>query len=213
MALTPASRRRSIAFPSGDALDLFEVDDVDALLEARAASGARAPYGAVLWSSAVVLAAAILESGSLAGKTVLELGAGTGLCSLAAARRGARVIATDEDDAALTLLAIAAAAQGLDISVQRLDVFDDAPLPAADVVVMADVMYEPGLALGMARRAAEALGQGARVLVSDPGRAFRSIFEGLLEERGHPTRFARLSIVTGDGERHDADVCALEPRR
>jgi predicted nicotinamide N-methyase len=212
VAVSPASRRRAIVFPSGDALDLFEVDDVDALLDARAAAGARAPYGAVLWSSAVVLAAVILESGALAGKTVLELGAGTGLCSLAAAKRGARVIATDEDSAALALLATAGAAQGLDVTVQRLDVFDDAPLPRADVVVMADVMYEPGLALGMARRAVEALAFGARVLVSDPGRAFRSIFEGLLEEKGHPARFARMAIVTGDGARHEADVCALEPR-
>jgi predicted nicotinamide N-methyase len=213
MAVSAGSRRKSVVFPSGDAIDLFEAEDVEGLLEARAAAGDRAPYGAVLWSSAVILAAAILEGGPLQDRVVLELGAGTGLCSLAAAKRGARVVATDADDAALALLATAAAAQKLPVEVRRFDVFDDAPLPAADVVVMADVMYEPGLALGMARRAVQAIERGSQVLVADPGRAFRSIFESVLTERGHAARFARLAVRLGDGSLHEADLAAVERAR
>lgn len=209
-------RRRSVSFPSGDRIDLFEVGDVDALLDARAASGGVAPYGAVLWSSAVVLAAAILEGGALAGARVVELGAGTGLAALAAAKRGARVLATDADDEVLARIATAAAAQGLAVDVARFDVHADAPLPRvddgpADVVLMADVMYEPGLALGMARRAVEALRRGARVMVADPGRAFRAIFDDVLAEHGHAPRFARVSIPLADGA-HEADLAAIVPR-
>jgi predicted nicotinamide N-methyase len=52
------------------------------------------PYGIVLWPAAIALAHEI-SSREVAGKRVLELGAGTGLPGIVAASLGARVVQTD----------------------------------------------------------------------------------------------------------------------
>ncbi|AKU97610.1 hypothetical protein AKJ09_04274 [Labilithrix luteola] len=62
----------------------------------------RLPYGIVLWPSAIALAHEIATR-SLAGKHVLELGAGTGLPGIVAASLGARVVQTDIHEVALFL--------------------------------------------------------------------------------------------------------------
>ena len=61
------------------------------------------PYWAELWPSGVALAEAIAGR-ALKGATVLELGCGLGLPSLAAARAGGRVLAVDWSPAAIDLL-------------------------------------------------------------------------------------------------------------
>ena len=63
--------------------------------------------GQVVWPVSVVLARFVASRGAaLAGKRVVELGAGTGLAGLAAARAGAaRVTLTDGSDVVLRLLA------------------------------------------------------------------------------------------------------------
>lgn len=73
------------------------------------------PYGAVLWPSARTLAEYLLlnygnqddnDGGkkALTGLTILELGAGTGLVSIAASIAGANVIASDYETIPLNLL-------------------------------------------------------------------------------------------------------------
>src|SRR5919106_1769576 len=61
------------------------------------------PYRSVLWRSGVALARE-LDPEWLGGKRVLELGCGLGVPSIAAARWGAEVLATDADPDALALL-------------------------------------------------------------------------------------------------------------
>ncbi|CEO95463.1 Methyltransferase small domain-containing protein [Plasmodiophora brassicae] len=56
--------------------------------------------GTVLWDSAAVLSRHLAEV-PVAGKTILELGAGCGLVSIKLAQRGARVTATDGDETVL----------------------------------------------------------------------------------------------------------------
>src|SRR5215218_11387501 len=63
-----------------------------------------APYWSVLWRSGVALAQE-LDCEALAGARVVELGCGLGLPSIAAARAGATVLATDESTEALELAA------------------------------------------------------------------------------------------------------------
>jgi 2-polyprenyl-3-methyl-5-hydroxy-6-metoxy-1,4-benzoquinol methylase len=64
------------------------------------------PYGAVLWPAASAVSNYLLtECGSLEGKTILELGTGTGLVSIVASLGGAaKVIATDYEPIPLRLL-------------------------------------------------------------------------------------------------------------
>ena len=61
------------------------------------------PYWAELWPSGVALAAHVVAL-DLTGRRVLELGAGLGLPSLAAAVRGGEVLATDWAEDAIELL-------------------------------------------------------------------------------------------------------------
>src|SRR5512143_735032 len=73
-----------------------------------------APYWSVLWRSGVALAGE-LDGEGLAGRRVAELGCGLGAPSLAAAKAGADVIATDRDPEALALVARNAEANGVEI--------------------------------------------------------------------------------------------------
>ena len=78
------------------------------------------PGGAV-WDAAVVLAQYVQSLGAaLRGAAVVELGAGTGLPGLAAARLGARVTLTDRERA-LPLLRMNAEANALDVAVEALE--------------------------------------------------------------------------------------------
>ncbi|HXQ48990.1 MAG TPA: methyltransferase domain-containing protein, partial [Thermoplasmata archaeon] len=56
-----------------------------------------------------------------AGTSFLEVGTGGGLVALAAARRGARVVATDRNPHALRRLAAIATAERLDLRLVRTD--------------------------------------------------------------------------------------------
>src|SRR4051812_31819315 len=114
----------------------------DELLERAATRGEEAPYWAELWPCARRLAGALCER-ELAGRRVVELGCGLGLPSLVAAARGADVLATDVERAALGC--VCQSATGLGLSLQTL-VADYRDPPAAllaaapfDLVVAADV--------------------------------------------------------------------------
>ena len=151
------------------------------------------PYGSVLWPAAYAVAANIMEDPSykstLPTMKVLELGAGTGLVSLAISMAGAKhVIATDYEEIPLRLLEYAATNLNgnCPIECRLLDMKDyDCPLPPVDLVVAADIMYEPQTGIAMAKRAVEAMSAGARVLVGDsPGRPGRKAFLEELERQG-----------------------------
>jgi len=148
------------------------------------------PYGAVLWPAAWAVSNYLLSEpdlrDNLPSLSVLELGTGTGLVSIAAAMGGAkRIIATDYEPLALALTRYAA--DNINhinntniIETQLLDMcaLKEQPLPigddgdnAIDVVVAADIMYEPKTGIAMAHRAVEALRQNCRVIIGDsPGR-------------------------------------------
>jgi predicted nicotinamide N-methyase len=197
----------------GVSIELVEAADVDALIDRAIAEGTHAPYGAVLWTSGVVVAA-LLAEWPLQGRTLLELGAGTGIVSLVAAKRGARVLATDVDDTSLALVDAAAARQGTPIETRRFDIFSAEPLPQADVVIAADLLYEEPLAAALARRTIEARARGSDVVVGDPGRTFRARFEADLRAAGIPPLFElHRTTLAGDVPAHEtqreASVLAL----
>jgi predicted nicotinamide N-methyase len=105
-----------------------------------------APYWAVLWRSGVALARE-LDGIPLRGLRVVELGCGLAVPSIAAARAGAEVLATDSDAEALELVARNARANDIRIETatvdwaQPEDLIRRAPF---DLVLAADVLYERG---------------------------------------------------------------------
>lgn len=157
-----------------------------------AAAAPHDPLSSCYWPAASALArvlgvlASIDEDAS--DQIYLELGCGTGLCSLTAAASGVReVLATDVSPASLELTAAAAAAQNLTAVATSL--FDatclSTPLPRADVLLLSDILVTDGLAHSFGARVAEAVDAGfRRVLVVDPGRSTRQTFLDALAERG-----------------------------
>ena len=134
-----------------------------------------APYWAVLWRSGVALARE-LDGEPLQGVRVVELGCGLGAPSLAAARAGASVLATDESDEALELVKRSARANGLSLETAGVDwASPDALLERApfDLVLAADVLYERpavGLLLSLLPQLAPA------AWLADPGRPAAGAF-------------------------------------
>jgi predicted nicotinamide N-methyase len=144
-------------------------------------------YGLVIWPGARAVAKVMSKMPDLIaeGCKVVELGAGSGLCSLVCAARGAQVVATDLNLEPLNLAKKAAAAQGLTMAIQQFDILGPSPLPPCDVLVLADCIYTPELGRGVARRVLEAKARGATVVVgSSVNRPGYSVFQEELRRTG-----------------------------
>lgn len=185
--------RERVVTVGGREIVTFEPIDLDALLDRRAASSEVAPYGAVSWPAGFAVASLLLGE-DLQGRTVVDVGAGTGLVAVAAALAGATVCAVDVDPLSEVLVERAAVRAGVSVRCARFDVMTRDPLPPGDLVVVADLLYEPTLAGAIARRVAEALARGSRVVVGDPGRAGRAAFASLLADLGRPPRFDDVTV-------------------
>jgi predicted nicotinamide N-methyase len=103
-----------------------------------------APYWSVLWRSGVALARE-LDGAPLRGERVVELGCGLALPSIAAARSGASVLATDEAPEALALAERNGSQNGVRLATALADWSEPDELLRRgpfDVVLAADVLYE-----------------------------------------------------------------------
>ena len=129
------------------------------------------PYWAELWPSGLALAQHVARL-ELAGLRILELGCGLGLPALAAARRGADVLATDWADDAIELLRRNAERNDVSVRAARVRWSDPEPLVRAgpwDLVLGADLLYEAR----NARQLAELIPKlGGEILLAEPGRPY-----------------------------------------
>lgn len=109
-----------------------------------------APYWSVLWRSGMALARE-LDGEDLRGLRVVELGCGLAVPSIAAARGGAEVIATDGDIDALGLVRQNAEANAVELETAAVDWADPDELVDRgpfDLVLCSDILYErPSVAL------------------------------------------------------------------
>ena len=108
--------------------------------------GVPPPYWAFAWAGGQALARYVLDHPQIVrGKRVLDIGAGSGLVGLAAARAGAAsVLSADIDAFACAAIALNAAANGCDIAVTQDDLIGT-PL-AWDLILVGDLFYERPLA-------------------------------------------------------------------
>lgn len=131
------------------------------------------PYWAFPWAGGMALARHILERPeTVSGRRVFDLGSGSGLVAIAAARAGARSVkATEIDPYAIAAIALNAAANRVTIDIVAADV-TGGPAPEADVVTVGDLFYERDLARGVLGYLDRCLAVGIDVLVGDPGRTY-----------------------------------------
>lgn len=135
------------------------------------------PFWGYPWPGGISLARTILDRPELvAGRRVLDLGAGGGVSSLAAVIAGAaEVIANDQDPWALVTAQLAAERQGLALATLLGDLAggDDAGEGArCDVVLCGDLSYERSVAPKIRAFLERAREGGALVLAADAGRAY-----------------------------------------
>ncbi|MEM8551662.1 MAG: 50S ribosomal protein L11 methyltransferase, partial [Pseudomonadota bacterium] len=134
--------------------------------------GVPPPYWAFAWAGGQALARHILDHPNLVGgRTILDVGAGSGLIAIAAMLAGAaRATANEVDPFSAAAISLNAEANGVTVDHVSRDILDEHA--GADVVLIGDLFYEPPLgrrALAFAERAA---GDGAEVLIGDPGRPY-----------------------------------------
>jgi len=149
-----------------------------------AADQAYPPYWAEVWESGVELAHAV-SARDWTGAAVLELGCGLGLPSLAAALRGARVLATDRAADALAFAGANAAENGVAVETAVCAWADPAPLldrAPWDLVLAADVLYGQR-GIDELTPLLPRLVQDGEVWVADPGRPLTPEFLAAARER------------------------------
>lgn len=160
--------------------------------------GNAAPYWAHVWGGGLALARHLqYHPERVRGRTVLDLGTGGGLVAIASAMLGAATVTgVDNDPWAISAARVNAADNGVDVSFIEGDAAT-AMLPRVDIVLAGDLFYEARLAkrtLDMLQRLA---GEGAEVLVGDPGRATLPV-ERLVQVARYPVAdFGGGSLVAG----------------
>lgn len=160
------------------------------------------PYGVVLWPAAIALAHE-LASRTLAGKTLLELGAGTGLPGIVAASSGAKVVSTDRQEVALYISKLNAERNGVSSSVElrEADWAAWTDRDTYDVIVGSDIIYADSMHPHLRRIFETNLTPGGTVLLSDPFRKDSFAFLESLEASGWKVTFDKWTVGVKPPER------------
>jgi predicted nicotinamide N-methyase len=188
----------------GDPVSVLRPRDWDELRHQEGANGQTAPYWARMWPSGLGLADVVAAGPDLTGKRVIELGCGLGVPSIAAARRGASVLATDGSPDAVVFAAHNLAVNDLTGDVARVDWREPDALAGGgpwDVVLAADVLYLRHNVELLLRLLPRLVAPDGVVLLADPSRtggrdflaAARASFA--LESRADPLR-ERVNVHT-----------------
>ncbi len=141
--------------------------------ETLARSALPPPFWAFAWAGGQALARYLLDHPeSVAGRSVLDFGAGSGLVAIAAAKAGAEVVlAAEIDHFAAAAIAANAALYDVAVTVTTADVIDTAD-PRWGIITAGDVCYEQPMA-GRVTAWLRALARSGRlVLLGDPGRTY-----------------------------------------
>jgi predicted nicotinamide N-methyase len=139
------------------------------------------PFWAFAWPGGQGLARYLLDHPEIvAGREVLDIGSGSGIVAIAAAKAGAaRVVAAEIDPFAVAAIALNAAMNGVTLTVESRDLLNRAAA-GWDVALAGDICYEELMssrAMTLLRRIAA---RGRLALLGDPGRSYLPR-EGLVE--------------------------------
>jgi predicted nicotinamide N-methyase len=148
------------------------------------------PFWAFPWAGGLAIACHLLgHPDVVAGRRVVDIASGSGLCAIVAARCGAAdVAAFDVDPLAEAAATLNARANDVQLVVRRSDLLETPP-PDCDVILAGDVCYEETMAGRMLDWLGRAAAAGTTVLIGDPRRRYLPAgLEPLATYRVHTSR-------------------------
>jgi methyltransferase-like protein 23 len=155
---------------------------------------AKRPYGIVLWPAAIALAHELAARG-VAGKRILELGAGTGLPGIVAASLGARVLQTDRQKLIMHVCKLNADRNGVTTIEHRLaDWTEWTDTDRYDLVIGSDILYAAPLHPHLRHIFETNVADGGTVLLSDPFRETSVAFLEAMEADGWRVKMDKWTV-------------------
>lgn len=134
------------------------------------------PYWGIVWPGGRGLARYVLDNPHMfAGRRVLDIGTGSGICAVAAAMAGAEVTGVDIRAEALELAQRTADANGVECR-WELPSKASFPLPSMeryDIMLAGDLFNEEAFSRNVIAALRELASRGVKNIVADSGRAFR----------------------------------------
>ncbi|NLR96632.1 methyltransferase [Rhizobium sp. P38BS-XIX] len=129
------------------------------------------PYWAHFWGGGLVMARYLFDRPeTVSGQRVLDLGSGSGIVGIAAAKAGAaKVLAADIDPYAMAAIELNACRNAVEIETVLGDLTTDQP-PMVDIICVGDLFYEADLANQVSGFLDRCLEKGLTVLIGDPWR-------------------------------------------
>jgi predicted nicotinamide N-methyase len=165
------------------------------------------PYFGTIWPSARALAAQLVEKWEplplteRASLRVLEVGCGLALPSLAIARLGVQVTATDfHPEVPRFLDRNRELNDARSLQFVRLD-WQNAPAPLGefDWIVGSDILYERQHAPQLAQAIARQAGPRTQIVVTDPGRPYLQAFSDEMKRLGFDCQLQGRPVPTDHG--------------
>jgi len=181
--------RRCITIAT-DTFDLTALKDAAALLDdaefvRECEKTDRLPYGLELWPAALMLAEHLYRSEPGQGRRAIELGCGVGLVSIAAARTGWHILATDCDPVPLQFAEFNAAANAVEIDAFELLDWHNPPTESRfSRVLAADVLYQRCDHTPILNCIDQLLEHDGVAIIADPNRGVADDFVARAEANG-----------------------------
>jgi len=176
--------------------------DAGQLAEAVGISSATWSLFGVVWPSSRVLALRVSQL-MLEGKRVLEIGCGLALSSLVLHRMGMDITASDYHPLAQDFLDENVRANALPpIPYQVGNWETDNPLLGGfDLIIGSDVLYEPAMAMTVARFIDCQSNDDVEVIIVDPNRGNRARFTRNMIAQGYSHHFENFEVTSPEAER------------
>ncbi|MGI3168838.1 class I SAM-dependent methyltransferase [Pseudooceanicola sp. C21-150M6] len=145
-----------------------------------------APYWAYLWPGGAALLHHLTACpNTVAGRRVLDLGAGSGLAGIMALKQGATsALASDPSDMAQSVAAMNAVSN--EVTLKTTGATSSTNLPQIDLVLAGDIFYDADMAALLLPLLRSLRDTGAEVLIGDIGR--RHLPDGLRRIAHYPVR-------------------------
>lgn len=162
--------------PHAPEIELYLADEITPIWrmteEALGQIGVAPPFWAFAWAGGQGVARYVLDHpDEVAGRTVLDLAAGSGLVAIAAMKAGAAsALAADIDAFCEAAVSLNTGVNGVAVAFTARDLLREAP--PVEVILAGDIAYEKPMADLMFPWLMAAHRSGVRVLVGDPGRSY-----------------------------------------